>query len=143
MIEQIKFSLNYCGFIDDGKWPHYLWLATINGEVFEYKTGTGHATPYWKPRDGGRNKKPDGPSLANSERQCWIHTPQLKDILGALVLDAGAADKSFDEFCGDYGYSNDSLSAFDLYRACADTGKRLRRALGKDFEAVAMEVEEK
>ena len=49
--------------------------------------------------------------------------------------DTDAGLESFNEFCDNMGYSNDSLHAFDVYRACAENGQKLRKALGAEYEA--------
>jgi len=43
--------------------------------------------------------------------------PQLKDVLNCLVSDAGVDQLSFEEFCSEYGYNEDSRAAERVYRA--------------------------
>lgn len=74
------------------------WLYKLpNGETGDYYTGSGIKT------------KPTG-----------------LDILASLSNDAQAAECSFEDFCDNYGYSNDSLKALDIYRACALNAKKLK-----------------
>lgn len=57
--------------------------------------------------------------------------PTLKDVLYCLVMDGGAIDHAtFESWAGEYGYDTDSRSAEQTYRACLETGLKLRAALG-------------
>lgn len=52
--------------------------------------------------------------------------PSEADVFECLQGDVEAGQMSFDEFCDNFGYSNDSLKALDVYRACSETAKKLR-----------------
>lgn len=50
--------------------------------------------------------------------------PTAYDVLACLTKhDCG----SFDDFCAEYGYSNDSIRALKTYLACGDEYSNLRR----------------
>ena len=59
------------------------------------------------------------------------------DVLSSLILDANAGDQSFEDFCGDFGYDEDSRTAERTWRACAAMVPRLRRFLGDDYDRFA------
>lgn len=65
-----------------------------------------------------------------------VHDPRVDDVLARLVSDADAADVTFEDWCGDFGYDQDSRKAEKLYRACADQRPRLLALLGEHFDAV-------
>ena len=88
------------------------WSVDINGQQFDYTKGEG---------------------LRKHNRPV---TPKLVDVLHALVLDSEAAGQNFYEFCSAYGYDDDSIKAFDVYRACLDNAKKLRKALGRNYEEI-------
>ena len=48
------------------------------------------------------------------------------DILSCLYWDSLSGSESFNDFCDNYGYDNDSLKALDIYRNCMDTATKLR-----------------
>lgn len=126
-----KFSITFVGISAKVTWPHFIWGILINGEVFEYNTGKGHATPFYSDKyRTKRNAKPTCQTIIDSANSQWIHVPSESDVMECLKSDALAGNESFDSFCDNFGYSNDSLAALDTYRACADTAKRLLKALG-------------
>ena len=43
-----------------------------------------------------------------------------------IIEDALAGCDGFDEFCSDLGYSNDSIRAFKIYKACKKTAEKLK-----------------
>jgi len=143
----VKFSVNYLGKRKRDTWEHFAWLVTINGIDFEYCMGIANFTPFFKRDKQGfqvwgapRNKKPEN-GIANAELQGWLHAPQLKDVLYCLFSDTEAGSYSFNDFCANFGYDNDSLKALDVYRACMESAPKLRKALGADFASIQKEIE--
>ena len=47
--------------------------------------------------------------------------------LHSLTLDADADGMSFRDWCDNFGYSDDSLNALDIYRECCKTAEQLRK----------------
>lgn len=71
--------------------------------------------------------------------------PGLADILHALLLDAGAIDEgSFEDWASSLGYDPNSRKAESIWRACIETGLKLRAALGDErfrrFQSLAQEM---
>jgi len=147
----MQFTINFTGKRESCKhWnsPHFAWLAVINGVSFEYNTGMGHCTPKYGKPSGARqsiweserpNKRPAVPCIGTET--AWVHLPQLDDILQCLFSDADAGSQSFNDFCDNFGYDNDSLKALDTYRACMESASKLRTALGKEYDAVRTRIE--
>lgn len=132
----IKTNVQFLGVIQDTDWPHFAWSIVINGERFDYKTGLGHRTDYFKGPNSRMAKKPTGKNvIPNGDIKAWIHVPEIDEVLNCLFRDAESADQSFDEFCNNLGYSTDSIRAFNTYRACAEARAKLRKALGKEYQA--------
>lgn len=52
--------------------------------------------------------------------------PTAASVLNSLLLDGAAVDQSFPDWCGDFGYDEDSITALGTYRACCKTGRLLR-----------------
>lgn len=67
--------------------------------------------------------------------------PQLNDVLYSLFMDAMAVGMSFEDFCFEFGYDNDSIRAFKTYDACVKMGKELNYLLGEDYDAISDELE--
>ena len=61
-----------------------------------------------------------------------VTNPSASDVLFSLCLDANCCT-SFEDFCGEFGYSPDSIQALKTYRACIVIGRKLQRFLGEDF----------
>jgi hypothetical protein len=51
--------------------------------------------------------------------------PSSASVLYSLLSDARAIDDSFENWSSEYGYDSDSLKAFDIYRQCCASGKRI------------------
>ena len=68
--------------------------------------------------------------------QGLAHTidPTCADVLDCLAMDASSFKNagSFEEFCDEFGYSDDSRRAEKIYKACGRTCKKLERFLGHD-----------
>lgn len=60
--------------------------------------------------------------LTTNKNLAEILMPDLKDVEYSLVSDAECAESSldFDDFCDNFGYSNDSRKAEKIYNACKD-----------------------
>ena len=83
-----------------------------NPHVFDYFTGLG--------RRKVRNKP---------------NPPKVADVMYSLLTDASAEQRNFHEWCSDYGYSTDSISALNTYRACLDTAAALRKCFSPELLA--------
>jgi len=66
------------------------------------------------------------PNSFNRNKSLYIKRPTENDVLECLKTDCEVRNMSFSEFCDNFGYSNDSLKALDIYRACEDTARKLR-----------------
>ena len=106
----MKHTIKLVGLIDDNNWKHYLWSVTINTVHFNYKTGIGLVKPNGQPS-----------------------VPKIDEVMYCLVNDIEFGAMSFDDFCDNCGYSNDSLNALNIYRECSENEKKLRKALGKEY----------
>ena len=130
------------GFQD--KWL-IIFQTDHGAEVFDYMTGTGHRTAKkpmvcgpekWeidkaiKFAHGGATPKDEPENLKMCAELIVKATvpPVLKldDILCCLVNDAQASTMSFDQWCSEFGYDNDSRKAFATYEACQKNGDKLR-----------------
>jgi hypothetical protein len=65
--------------------------------------------------------------LADVEKLRKPITPTAASVLHCLVLDAQAANSTFRNWCDDFGYDDDSISARNTYDACQKTADQLRR----------------
>lgn len=61
--------------------------------------------------------------------------PTVADIMYSLFNDASAADENFSDWCDNYGYSDDSIKALNLYKACTEVAKNLRRQFDLETRA--------
>lgn len=61
--------------------------------------------------------------------------PTAGGCLECLLSDAVAGETSFDDFCGEFGYSTDSRRAERIWKQCSTVRARLQRLLGGDFES--------
>ena len=122
-IEHLPVEIRYVGEVPS-RWtssPNRTtvdqWVITLLDEdgtphIFDYFTGLGFRK--------GRNEP----------RQ-----PKVASVLYSLLSDASAEQRNFYEWCSDYGYSTDSISALNAYRACLDTAAALRKCFSNELLA--------
>lgn len=123
-------------------WAHDLWFVEFTPKskaVFrtEFKTGLGH-----RKVPKGRNMYSwDGDRGNPRERARWEAAnakpvvPHVASVLHCLLLDAKAIDQSFDDWCGDFGYSTDSIKAASIYQECCNIGKTMRLLMPRELRA--------
>jgi hypothetical protein len=108
----IDFDIRYVGETKKQDWGNRAvdyWQVTftrrtgqIKAESFDYFTGTGLRSKHNKPVK-----------------------PVIAGVLHSLLLDADACNQSWQDWCSDFGYDADSVSAFNLYNLCAANGRKL------------------
>ena len=59
------------------------------------------------------------------EAKTFPVSPKAASVLYSLVIDSEALDQSFSNWCANFGYNDDSMSAHDTYRACCDNARKL------------------
>jgi len=119
-IEQMPVVIKYVGeTVKHGDWKCDEWAVTITVN----KRGHTWRTSYFT-----------GLGLRRKSKVDWMKptpvTPKIADVMHALVMDAVAIDMSFADWCDNYGYNADSLTALEAYRQCCETGQTLRAWLG-------------
>lgn len=72
-------------------------------------------------------------SIALLERLAKPVAPNVESVLYSLLMDSSALDMTFEEWCGDYGYEEDSIKANKIFAECNEQGKKLKRLLGEDY----------
>lgn len=128
----LSITVNYVGKVDEKEWPHFLWSVVFKVDggfwTIPYKCGLVHVEKVKGvlPIDTKINKK----SLAYHEWEKRAFKPKApinSDIMYSLLSDAAAADSSFNYWCADYGFDNDSISAFKTYQQCCEIGEKIRK----------------
>jgi hypothetical protein len=69
--------------------------------------------------------------------QALTHEPTDKDVLPCLLSDYSVVDESFEDFCANFGYDEDSRKAEKIYKQCVKNGKKLERLFGPDLNKIA------
>ena len=98
-------------------------------EEFEFFTGLGLRGPAPKPMDGGPKPRPGTLMHEKLEKQRKPVKPHAADVLHGLILDSSALEMSFDGWCSEYGYDNDSRKADGTFHACRDNARKLDRII--------------
>lgn len=73
-------------------------------------------------------------STTFNQGSAFTAPPKAEDVLGCLVMDAGCATGTFEDFCSDLGYDSDSRTAERTYHACQKTELDLRRIFGGRYD---------
>ena len=146
-IEALPVVITYVGETTRDDWKCDHWSVRISGQdghwTTDYYTGLGLRETVRGIR--AMNAPGNWFELKTSE---WVTTkpvkPKVIDVLHSLFMDATAADYNFDDWCANYGYSNDSIKALNLYKQCLDTATRLRKYFTKEqrqaIEAIIAEM---
>lgn len=69
------------------------------------------------------------------------HEPTDKDVLPCLISDYSVLGESFEDFCGNFGYDEDSRKAEKVYNQCLRNGKKLERLFGSDLDKIITQYE--
>lgn len=68
--------------------------------------------------------------------------PDEKDFMHAILGDMRAGEMTFADFCGDFGYDDDSIKALRTHQACADTARKIRKLFTHaEIETLEKELE--
>ncbi len=106
--------------VHDGEWRCDQWRVTISNKSgswnTDYFTGLGHRK-------------------INKWNQLVPVKPDVLGVLHSLFLDARSADQNFIDWCADFGYSDDSMKAFSMYRQCCETAVQLRKYFDPEARA--------
>lgn len=68
-----------------------------------------------------------------SQGMAFTESPKLADVLNCLISDTYADDESFESFCAEFGYDEDSRKAEAIYKACKNHTKKLKNLLGSSY----------
>ena len=91
-------------------WECFHWQLRAKDQTIDYYTGLGHVIKAKHKMVEDRPKK-----------------PKLRDILYSLASDASCGERSFQDFCAELGYSEDSIKALDTYLKCQRNGQILEK----------------
>lgn len=102
ILDKIDFGIKYVGrTVRDDNWQCDEWECTIEIDdqnyVIPYYMGIGHSG----------------------------EEPEMEDVLDCLLSDARAGEMTFDEFCNEFGYDNDSIKILNAYKECKKTADKL------------------
>lgn len=124
------------------KWTHDAWRVTFTsrtGKTFEteYSTGVGLRQLPTVKISGTTSRRPIKPMSRDNvqsprELEQWKQrnakpvTPHVADVICSLLSDSIAAEMTFNDWCSDYEYNNDSIKAHSTYLACQRSAELLR-----------------
>lgn len=135
--KEFDLVVNHLGlFLSDELHIHDKYIVIIEGQDFEYSCGIGHRTELDRfKKEAFQKLMQRNPQKTKSN--LYIYIDELKavskpkllnidDILYSLILDSQAGAESFDDFCDNFGYDNDSMKANEIYKACQKNGKKVK-----------------
>lgn len=121
------------------KTPSLNWNCTLrrgrHSYSFPYTKGSGHCHAYQNPvrfPDGRKDERATKEAiLRECETGYKVPPPTLVEVCYSLFMDA--YDGSFEDWCADYGYSDDSIKAKAMYEECRETRYTLQRMFGTHY----------
>lgn len=105
-MSNVKFE--YIGLSE----KQFNFRVTIGKHEFKYFMGLGHA----------RNEK----AVKNYGVEPLPKQPTENDFLECIFSDAEAGEMLFKDFCDNFGYSDDSIKALEIYRECQNSAMKVR-----------------
>ena len=57
-------------------------------------------------------------------------TPNASDLIWAVAIDSNAVNESFSDWCSNFGYTTNSITARSTYKTCQRNGERLIKLIG-------------
>lgn len=114
-IETLPVAITYVGeTVRDNDWKCDQWRVALTSKAgywsTDYFTGLG----------------------LRGRRHAFVKRPSVADVMHSLFMDASAADQNFSDWCADYGYSDDSIKALNIYKQCLETATALRKHLSPE-----------
>lgn len=120
------------------KYPMDKWCCVIRGEVFDYYTGTGLRKIPKNLSSLERDKLRAVQEQQKRTGGTWWHrseiekykqpaTPDIKDVLQALFLDADYGEMVHSDFCSELGYNPDSIKDMNIWLECQKTAVKIRK----------------
>jgi hypothetical protein len=138
-----SFKLTHiCLTEDERGWKYDQWRVELAGQTFEYKTGIGHRTinKCLSQTDIQWLNRLKSPTLDIITRYTRQNTPDLAGVIYSLIMDSQAAQESFSDFCDNYGYSNDSISALHTYQECDKIKNKLVKVFTREQVSYLQEL---
>ncbi len=121
----------------ENDWPHFEWLVEITrGDITirtPYKHGIGNIKPMPKTFRQDRSD--------SVRADLWLHevkariVPSAANVISTLIASSSGSDQTFQDWCSELGYSEDSRKALDTYLSCQVELVNLRRLLRQHFDA--------
>ena len=65
-----------------------------------------------------------------------VRWTKIEEFLNNCFIDSVAIDFNFQDWCGEFSYSPDSIKAKKIYRECQEAHFKLKKALGSDYELI-------
>lgn len=158
-LSKIEYKPTCLGYhvIEQGKdkkqWECIRFDIKINGQSFQYHVGLSHVKtqrdfdykPMWEntARSVGYTEITEVPnkgkfynnSLSKMTR-ARVKQPKIEDVLHCLISDSDASEYCFEDWCDNFGYDSDSISARKIYDECLENYHKLKKALGRDYTTV-------
>lgn len=135
-LEALPVKIEYVGEVPS-KWEESTmrtvdqWRVTLSSEAgfnsFDYFTGLGLRIRTYS----GFGRKWD--TMREKHYDDKPKKPKVADVLHSLTMDASAANENFHDWCANYGYSDDSIKAMNIYKACLETAQALRKHFSPDI----------
>ena len=152
-VDNLPIEITYVSETVNENWGNHTvdqWRVSLknrNGkyESIDYFTGLGH-------RKQIKNTPPFPSNISKRSvaYKKWHYQyirpvkPDVLTVLRSLILDCDMAGDNFNNFCGYFGLSNDSIKALDTYRACMENREIMFRVFTRqEYEELKTLTEDK
>lgn len=112
------------------------WRRVIDRETGESRMdwrayrGSIRMATGWEPLPYGKRYRPDAEPLQKLRALYAAKVPPtVADVLESLRCDISESDQPFSDWAGDLGYSDDSISAKEIWETCNDIRRAFQRAM--------------
>lgn len=124
------------------KYPSLNWECALkrgaHSYSFPYTKGSGHCHAYRNPIRFSDGRKDEYATKEAIRRECEtghkVPPPTLVEVCYSLFMDA--YDGSFEDWCSEFGFSDDSIRAKAMYEECCRTRYALQRMFGQHYDSI-------
>jgi hypothetical protein len=122
----------------DEKATMYVWNVKLmrNNKkmLINFKMGLAHTIPTIPYKFNSNNRKKieldllqRGQTIDSDYKKYRVKPPTLAFILYCIVLDTNCVEsRSFNVFCSDFAYDNDSINALNIYNLCKKQAREFK-----------------
>ena len=141
-IEALPVKIDYVGETTrENDWKCDQWRVSVTTKAGFWSTDYFSGTGLRREVKGNRAFDVKTHKIVGNK---WIPAepvkPKIADVLYSLFSDSQAADLNFNDWCAEFGYSDDSIKSLNTYKQCLEIGTMLRKHFSPEQRAAIQAI---